>query len=116
MDEQYPPKSVLVAGYAQVPKGSANYEQHKVIVVTLVVDLETSIIVDAGVNIDWDVINKFLRSKAIGLQLDNGIEGYVQSIRSMASFSAIESFIQAFKICYERYIEIASKNKTIKQV
>lgn len=117
MDEQYPPKAVLVVGYAQVPKGSVNYEQHKVIAVSLVIDLETSKIVDAGTNLAIDPINKFLRSKFVGTQLDKvGIERFAQITRNTASFSAIESFIQACKICYEKYIEIAKKNKAVNQV
>ncbi|OAT79328.1 DUF3870 domain-containing protein [Desulfotomaculum copahuensis] len=105
MQIDFPSNSVMVSGFAQLPKGTTLYEKYKVVGVVFVVDLNTSQIVDATFTFVADLTNKFLVSLVKGYYLNQGIDPLLAEVRKRCQLPSLGAVIQAIRSCYDRYVE-----------
>jgi hypothetical protein len=101
----YQENTVLVSGFAQVPKGSPLYEKYKAITTILVINSETEIIEDAEFTFIADLTNYYLTSLVRGYDLKNGIHPLIDKIRKHALIPSQGAVIQAIKSSWDRYKE-----------
>lgn len=104
-EKTYPTNTVLVTGFAQLPKGTTLYERYKIIGVVLVIDLDTSEIVDAELTFIADLPNRFLVSMIKGYFLNQGIDLLLEKVKSRFRTPSQGAIIQAIRSAYDRYIE-----------
>ncbi|MHB8156383.1 MAG: DUF3870 domain-containing protein [Desulfocucumaceae bacterium] len=101
----YPPNTILVTGFAQLPKGTTMYEQYKVIGAALLVNLDTSEILDADITFTAELPNKFIKSIIKGYYLNQGLEPLMGELKGRFKTPSQGAVIQAIRSAYERYIE-----------
>jgi len=103
-------KNVLVAGFAQLPKGTTLYEIQKVVGCVLVIDRDTQMIVDASFTFVMGVTNDFISSMVRGKSVENGIQEIVQDIEERFLVPPQRAIIQALRAAYERYCDMHQIN------
>lgn len=101
----YQDNTVLVSGFAQVPKGSTLYEKYKALTVVLVINSETEIIEDAEFTFIADLTNYYLTSLVKGYDLKNGIHPLIDKLRKRALIPSQGAVIQSIKSAWDRYKE-----------
>ena len=110
MQAYYSSRSIIVSGFAQLPKGSTAYEAFKVVGVVLVIDPDTTQIIDADFTFVTTLSAKFLASIIVGYYLNQGIEPLLARIRERCFLSSQASIIQAVRACYIHYAEVSTRN------
>lgn len=106
--------TVLVAGFAQFPKGTPIYELHKVIGCILVIDKKQELIVDATFTFLMDTTRDFIKSLVCGKSVKDGIGSLIEEMESHLSFPGQKALIQAFINAYERYRQLKEDENSIK--
>lgn len=96
---------VLVAGFAQLPKGTPVFETQKVIGCMLIIDTETDIIVDSSFTFIKDFTNDFIAALIQGQSLKSGIDPIIQIIEKRFIVPPQKAVIQALIAAYNRYLE-----------
>lgn len=94
---------VLVAGFAQFPKGTPVYETQKVIGCILIIDKTTDIIVDASFTFILDMTNEFISSLVRGKCIKNGVEAIIKELEEKFLIPGQRAVIQSVIAAYERY-------------
>lgn len=96
---------VLVAGFAQLPKGTTLYEIQKVIGCVLVIDKETKVIADASFTFVMGLTNDFISSMVKGKSIETGIQEVIDEIEERFVVPPQRAVIQALRAAYERYTD-----------
>lgn len=100
-------RHVLVAGFAQLPKGTPVFEMQKTIGCILMVDTETNIIVRATFTFIQDLTNDFASALLEGKSLENTeeiIKGIEQKFIVPPQKAVIQALLSAKKSYQERKI------------
>jgi hypothetical protein len=97
---------VLVAGFAQLPKGTPIYEIQKTIGCVLIIDKDTDVIVEASFTFIMDVTNEFISSLIRGKSIKNGIDQIIHQIKTRFLVPPQRAVIQALLSAYDRYREM----------
>jgi len=105
MKEKYPPNTILVTGFAQLPKGTTMYEQYKIIGAALLINLDTTQIIEAELTFIADLPNKFLNSIIEGYYLNQGVDPLFEEIKKRFGTPSQGAVLQAIRSAYDRYIE-----------
>lgn len=100
---------ILVAGFAQFPKGTPVYEMQKVMACVLIIDRDTEIIVDATLSFVLDMTRDFAASLLIGQSLKNGVQEIIKEIEEKLIIPGQRAVIQALIAAYDRYRELGQK-------
>lgn len=95
--------TILVTGFAQLPKGTPLYELHRHIACVLEIDLETAIITDASFNYILSTTNQFLSGLVIGYCLHDGIVELSKTIQTKFISGEQKALIQSINACFDRY-------------
>ncbi|MFM1653380.1 DUF3870 domain-containing protein [Brevibacillus sp. B_LB10_24] len=106
MDWKNNPRSVLVAGFAQLPKGTTLYEVQKTVGCVLIIDRDTDLILDVSFTFIMDVTNEFICSLVRGRSVRNGVDEIVQEIEERFLAPAQRAIIQSLRVAHERYCEM----------
>ncbi len=107
---KYGRQHVLVAGFAQFPKGTPVHEQYKVIGCILIIDITTDIVVEATFTFLIDTTRNFVSSIVTGQSLKNGITDIVKEVERRVHIPGQKALIQSIIAAYERYCELKAKN------
>ncbi|HHU6751062.1 TPA: DUF3870 domain-containing protein [Staphylococcus pseudintermedius] len=95
--------TILVTGFAQLPKGTPLYELHRHIACVLEIDVDTGIIKDASFNFILSTTNQFLSNLVIGYCLHDGIVQLSQMIKAKFISGEQKALIQSISACFDRY-------------
>lgn len=101
----FPPNTILVTGFAQLPKGTTMYEQYKVIGVALLIDLDTSEILDSDITFVAELPNRFVKSIITRYYLNQGLDPLIDELKGRFKTPSQGAVIQALRAAYDRYIE-----------
>lgn len=96
---------ILVAGFAQLPKGTPIFETQKVIGCIAVIDSETDIIKDATFTFIQDLTNHFSSSLIIGYSIKHDMDEIIQNIEEKLIIPPKKAVIQAVISARNRYLE-----------
>lgn len=102
---------VLFSSYAKLPTGTAASEMYKVMAIVILVDIETGIVVDADCTLSTKLSERFIASKIVGYNFNDGIEGLLKHINVVYHGSAKKAIISALRIIYDKYREHISKSE-----
>lgn len=96
---------LLVAGFAQLPKGTPIFETQKVIGCIVLIDSKTDIIKNATFTFLQDLTNGFSASLIIGYSIKDDIDKIVQNIEEKLIIPPKKAVIQAVISARNRYME-----------
>lgn len=97
--------NVLVAGFAQLPKGTPVFELQKVIGCVLVVNSKTHIIEKATFTFIQSVTNEFLASLVVGRSIIEDLETITKDMEKKLLIPPQKATIQSFVSARNRYLE-----------
>jgi hypothetical protein len=97
--------TVLVTGFAQVPKGTTLYEIYKTIGVVLVINHKTEVIEDAEFTLLADLTNYYLSELVKGYDLKEGITPLLEKVKRHCLLPSQGAIIQAIRSAWDRYQE-----------
>lgn len=97
--------TVLITGFAQVPRGTTLYEAYKTIGAVLVINYKTEIIEDAEFTFVADLTNYYLSSLVKGYDLKEGITPLLDRVRKHFLVPSQGAIIQAIRSAWDRYQE-----------
>lgn len=97
--------TVLITGFAQLPKGTTQYEKYQSLAAVLVINVETEVIEDAEFTFIADLTNYYLASLVRGYDLKQGITPLIDSLRRHVLIPSQGAVIQSIKSAYDRYKE-----------
>ncbi|NNU88095.1 DUF3870 domain-containing protein [Geobacillus sp. MR] len=96
---------ILVAGFAQLPKGTPVFEMQKSIGCILVIDKETDIIVDCTFTFIRDLTNEFISSLIRGKSIIQDLDEIINEVARRFIVPPKKAVIQAILSARNRYIE-----------
>jgi hypothetical protein len=99
--------TILVTGYAPIPKGSSMFEAFKTTGAVLEIDPETNLIVDADFPFITDLAKDFFVRLTRGYCLDQGIDPLIQSISQHFFTPSTDAAVKALRVAYQRYVQTA---------
>lgn len=105
----YGKQHVLVAGFAQFPKGNPVHELYKVMGCILIIDVKDDIVVEATFTFVTDTPKNFLSSLIKGQSVKNGIAHIVKEVERRVHIPGQKAVIQSLIAAYERYCELKEK-------
>ena len=108
---EYGPSTILLTGVAKISKDDPISSSYEVFFVSLVVDRETCVIVDATCNTARDMTKEFIRSLLVRRNLETGIEDMVDEIRSRFFGMAQKSLLAALKDAHNRFLVLKRSGK-----
>ena len=97
--------TVLITGFAQLPRGTTQYEKYQSLAVVLVINVETEVIEDAEFTFIADLTNYYLTSLVRGYDLKQGINPLIDILRSRVLIPSQGAVIQSIKSAWDRYKE-----------
>jgi hypothetical protein len=100
-------KTILVTGYAPVPKGTPMYEVYKSTGVILEIDPETNIIVDADFPFITELGKDFFRRLTRGYCMEKGIDALIERIYQHFFTPSTDAVVKALRTAYQRYTQTA---------
>ena len=106
MDWKSNPNCVLVAGFAQLPKGTTLYEVQKTIGCVLIIDKVTDRIEDVSFTFIMDLTNEFIVSLIRGKSVRDGLDPIIQEIEQRFHTAGQRSIIQSLRSAYEHYCDM----------
>lgn len=96
---------VFMTGYAKLPEGITAKELYEVVALALVVNRETSEILEAEPTLSTNVARNFISRLLVGERLDD-IDNIETKIMNSYFGSANKAVITATKICYSKFQKI----------
>lgn len=102
-------KTVLVTGFAQVPRGTTLYEHYKTVGLVCVIDIETEVINEAEFTFVAGLTNRYLASLLQGYCLKEGINPLLDKVRKHCLMPSQGAIIQAIRSAWDRYQESKGK-------
>ena len=106
---EYPDNTVFVTGVAKPSKDDPIASMYEVFFLSLVVDRDSGIIVDATCNTAREMTKDFIRSLLVRRNLADGVDGMVAEIRRRFFGLAQKALIVALKDAHNHYV--MAKNK-----
>ena len=106
---EYPDNTVFVTGVAKLSKDDPIASMYEVFFLSLVVDRDSGIIVDATCNTAREMTKDFIRSLLVRRNLADGVDGMVAEIRRRFFGLAQKALIVALKDAHNHYV--MAKNK-----
>ncbi len=103
---QYEPGTIFVTGVAKVAKDDPIASSYQVFFVSLVVDHDTGVIVDATCNTARDMTKDFIRSILVGGNLVSGLEEISAQIRQRFFGLAQKPLLVALKDAHNRFVVV----------
>lgn len=97
--------TVLTAGFAQIPKGTALYEVSTMIGCVLIIDRENDVICDASFSFVMEKTNKFLVDLLVGKSVSDGMKEITQEIQERFLGPGQGAVLQAIRAAVDRYHE-----------
>lgn len=97
--------TVLVTGFAQLPKGTTLYEKNKIIAVVLIINYKEEMIEDAEFSFVTDLTSYYLSSLIKGISLSNGMDPVYDKIKKHCQIPSQSAVIQALRSAWDRYQE-----------
>ncbi|WP_400161885.1 DUF3870 domain-containing protein [Brevibacillus sp. TJ4] len=98
-------RTVLTAGFAQIPKGTALYEVSTVIGCVLIIDSEHDVICDASFSFVMEKTNGFLVDLVVGKSVSHGMKELTQEIQERFLGPGQGAVLQAIRAAVDRYYE-----------
>ena len=108
---EYGPTTILVTGVAKISQDDPISSSYDVFFVSLIVDRETSVIVDSTCNTARDMTKEFIRSLLVRRNLETGIEEIVDEVRSRFFGLAQKSLLVALKDAHNRFLVLKRGGK-----
>lgn len=102
----YKPGTIFVTGVAKVAKDDPIASSYQVFFVSLVVDHDTGVIVDATCNTARDMTKDFIRSILVGGNLVSGLEELSAQIRQRFFGLAQKPLLVALKDAHNRFVVV----------
>ena len=102
----YEPGTIFVTGVAKVAKDDPIASSYQVFFVSLVVDHDTGVIVDATFNTARDMTKDFIRSILVGGNLVSGLEELSAQIRQRFFGLAQKPLLVALKDAHNRFVVV----------
>lgn len=99
------PRTVLVSGYAQAPRGTGMSETMTWIGVVLEIDCNTHKIVAADATFVTGLARDFFSRLMIGYQLTDGLDGLVKLVENKLHTPSKSSLQVALQAAFQRYVE-----------
>jgi hypothetical protein len=98
-------KTVLTAGFSQIPKGTSLYEVSTMIGCVLIIDLDHDVICDASFTLVMDKTSEFLVALLIGKSVAGGMQEITQVVQERFLAPGQGAVLQAIRAAVERYHE-----------
>ncbi|WP_134686360.1 DUF3870 domain-containing protein [Brevibacillus migulae] len=98
-------KTVLTAGFAQMPKGTPLFEAYTMIGCILIIDVEQQVIVDAGFTFLMEKTSEFLAELLRGMRVDQGFADIHQVVSEHFLAPGQGAVLQAIRAAVDRYHE-----------
>jgi hypothetical protein len=108
---EYGPSTILLTGVSKISKDDPISSSFEVFFVSLVVDRETGVIVDATCNTARDMTKEFIRSLLVQRNLETGIEEIVGEVRSRFFGLVQKSLLVALKDAHNRFLVLKRGGK-----
>jgi hypothetical protein len=99
--------TIIVSGYATVPKGSTMYELNKTTGVVLEIDPVSDTIVNADFPFVTDLAKNFIARIMRGYNMTQGIEPLIEEIYHHFYTPSTDAFIKSLRTAYQRYTQTA---------
>lgn len=97
--------TVLVAGFAEVPKGTTLYEVYKMISCVLIINKDDESIEEVSFSFVMDKTNQYISDQLRGLSIKNGIDELKGKIRETMLIPGQGAILYALQQAYDRYCE-----------
>lgn len=97
--------TVLVAGFAQVPKGTTLYEVYTMVGCVLIIDVDEQVICDAGFTFVMEKTSEYLAHLIRGKSIANGLGEVTQAIQQRFLGPGQGAVLQAIRAAMDRYQE-----------
>jgi hypothetical protein len=94
---------VLFSGYAKLPTGITATEIYKMVGVTVLIDMNSGVIVNADCTLVTELAQRHVSQALIGHDLTNGPDYLVQLIDRIYQGNAKRAIITALRVIYEKY-------------
>jgi hypothetical protein len=101
---EYAQSTIIVTGLARPSKDDPIAILYQVFFLTLIVDKDTDVIVNATCNTARVMTEDFIRSLLVGKNLSKGMDNMVQEIRQRYFGMAQKTLIVALKDAHNRYL------------
>jgi len=98
-------KTVLTAGFAQMPKGTPLFEAYTMIGCVLIIDVEQETIADAGFTFLMEKTSEFLAELLRGMSIANGFAEIHQVVSEHFLAPGQGAVLQAIRAAVDRYHE-----------
>jgi len=96
---------IFITGYAKLPEGITATELYKVVAIGVVVDRDTSEILEADVTLSTKTGKKFVAELLVGHKLME-ISKIEESIKRSYFGSARNAILMSIRKCYKKYLQI----------
>lgn len=103
--QEHDDKTILVAGFAQLPKGTSIFEVQKLIGCILIVNTETNIIEKATFTFIKDLTNEFVASLIMGHSLVDDVDKITENIEKRLLIQPQKATLQAIHSARTRYLD-----------
>ena len=103
--EHHNKNDILVAGFAQLPKGTPIFETQKVIGCIVLIDRNTDMIKKATFTFMQDLTNEFSASLILGYSIRTDMDKIIENIEEKLIIPPKKAVIQAVISARNRYIE-----------
>jgi hypothetical protein len=111
VEVEYGPSTILLTGVSKISKDDPISSSFQVFFVSLVVDRETGVIVDATCNTARDMTKEFIRSLLIRRNLETGIDEIAGEVRSRFFGLVQKSLLVALKDAHNRFLVLKRGGK-----
>ncbi|MFM1653375.1 DUF3870 domain-containing protein [Brevibacillus sp. B_LB10_24] len=98
--------TVLVAGFAEIPKGTSMYEVYKLVGCVMVINRDTDIIEDISFSFVMDMTNEFVSHQLRGMSVKNGLGEAKEKLKSTMLVPGQGAILYALQQAYDRYCEM----------
>ncbi|WP_019121479.1 DUF3870 domain-containing protein [Brevibacillus massiliensis] len=98
--------TVLVAGFAEVSKGTTMYEVYKLVGCVMVINRDEEIIEDISFSFVMDKTNEFVSHQLRGMSIKNGLGEAKEKLRATMLVPGQGAIIYALQQAYDRYCEM----------
>jgi len=95
--------AVLFSGYAKLPSGITASEFSKIIGICVLINVETSIILEADCTLATNLARNHVAGILTGYNLADGPESLIRRVERLYQGNAKKAIITAIRIIYEKY-------------
>jgi hypothetical protein len=97
--------TVLVAGFAQVPKGTTLYKVYSMVGCVLIIDVDEQVICDAGFTFVMEKTSEYLADLIRGKSIANGLGEVNRAIQERFLAPGQGAVLQSIRAAMDRYYE-----------